>query len=555
MIKTQVRTKTQAPPRRIAQKKKLEPPSRNQGRAGEYDDEPTKKLLPVPETGAPVRPATPGEPPPGLLPFPKRPASKTTFDVFCAFWDKTLSQIQREHARWYIYRTWPVLIPEQVKDRFGKTGFQNPNCGKFSHLDPPPSLEFIRKTLGFGTYYIRFNQEAVKPFGTMFTAELEIAPVWEEFDRWPVLDVETIDQSHPSNAEYVKRLKARGILKTSEATEEEERMAEQNNETLTRTVDKLTDKVINMATTQGATPRATGDGEAAVSVQLVGLLKDQLQTQRPPQEQGTVLEHLTGLTNLAKELLPTPPNNDALVNALKETNATIIEMQNKQLERAERDAAEARQQAAEARRAIPAPKTLVEQLHELEEVEAVRARLRGTKEGAAGDANGEAAAPARGFFGVLPSILDTTKTIFALGANMLYNYTLAKTGKALDPATGAASSEPAAPDVTAALSPEEQENQRIMQSYFDHLTRIAPFLLNHVQQGKTGADFAQFVIAASNTQTFLEIAGAGRETLMELIQQYPPLWDQVKLTPVPFDKFIREFIAYKPEPPSAGRTN
>lgn len=118
--------------------------------------------------------------------------------------------------------------------------------------------------------------------------------------------------------------------------------------------------------------------------------------------------------------------------------------------------------------------------------------------------------------------------------------------------------------------PPPSEQQTAFQQGFNQImqkvVQIAPHLIRHLQKGKSGAEFAEFVIdnAAEEKADYLRVRGIA-ESLRSLgvtvpgdtdiqqfmagcqivFQQYPPLWNKVgTLPPSEIERFLADFYNY-----------
>lgn len=481
--------------------------------------------------------------------YPRTPR-KLSFDQLCEYWNQTLNTEQRERGVVYCYRHWPILEPVETTTAAGNPDFSNPCADKFSHLDPPLSLELVLKRCGLGTYSFRLNQNLKRPYGTLTNARLDT-----DRDNWnehmPIIPPDRkVDFSDPANERYKTILVSKGMLKatdTQQGAEEEMAATSVLGEIASKAFDKMG---------QPGPQVVQSDIAGGVGTELVGLLREQINVNRPPAQQGTVKEQLEGLVTLAKTMTPAPaPAADMgpYIELQRENNSLVRELMRKDVERAEAEASRAKEEAAQYRAALPQPKTVDEQWDELERAAKRFDRMTGKKEKPEEDEE-EKPSTAAGFWGgllgALPQIMKSGVELLREGNVMLYNYKLNGVGAVpLNPATGQPGTEPLAPaegeDNEPALSPEDQARMDHMQNVANQLTALASPMLSHMARNKTGADFARFVIENYGPPAFALLQNTGKETIFAMIQNYPPVWNQIAPQRLPqFQKFLDEFIGY-----------
>lgn len=482
-------------------------------------------------------------------PWPPIP-QKVSADRLFEYWN-SLTPDQRKYGTVYLYRLHPKM---QLQPWRGQ--MVNENCEKFNDEDGPLSRDVIHTKRRIGIYLIRLTQRLIKPHGQIAQAELEIRGEWTA-DNMPILDIDKLDLSHPSNAEYIRILKVRGILKPEEkepSGEGAEEMA------ATSVLGEIASKAFDKMGQQQGPQQQQSDVSGGVGTELVGLLREQINVNRPPAQQGTVKDQLEGLVTLAKTMTPAPaPAADMgpYIELQRENNSLVRELMRKDVERAEAEANRAKEEAAQYRAALPQPKTVDEQWDELERAAKRFDRMTGKKEKPEEDEE-EKPSTAAGFWGgllgALPQIMKSGVELLREGNVMLYNYKLNGVGAVpLNPATGQPGTEPLSPDSVdtdepddANLSSEDRARMEHMQTVANQLTALASPMLSHIARNKTGVDFAKFVIENYGPPAFALLQNTGKETIFAMIQNYPPVWNQIGPQRLPqFQKFLDEFIGYK----------
>jgi hypothetical protein len=80
------------------------------------------------------------------------------------------------------------------------------------------------------------------------------------------------------------------------------------------------------------------------------------------------------------------------------------------------------------------------------------------------------------------------------------------------------------------------------------LRKIEQPLLNHLKQGASGADFADWLIMSEEQGQLIydSIVEAGKASLIQLLQLHPPVWHVATSIPQRFDAFLDEFLSPPP---------
>ncbi len=474
------------------------------------------------------------------------------------YWNNTLNTAQRIFGTWYAYRLWPVMKLQQRGNKF-----VNPNCAKFSAEDGPISTDLIYGQCRIGVYLLRLLQRHTSPSGQVFMCEVEIKGSGNFNEgEMPILDTEQVDWDHPSNAEYAKICRSRGILKAEDPepqTEGAEEMAATS--VLGEIASKAFDKMGQMGQQQPA-QQSPSDISGGVGTELVGLLREQITMNRPPSQQGTVKDQLEGLVTLAKTMTPpaaAAPDMGPYIELQRQNNELVREIMKKDVERAEAEARKAREEAAQYRAALPQPKTVDEQWDELERAAKRFERMTGVKKKEPDEEENPPTTAAGfwgGLFGSLPSILKEGVNLIREGNIMLYNYHLnGSAAPPLNPATGQPGTEPLSPEVDEdaepELSPEDRVKMERMQNVVNQLSALAQPMLAHFLRNKPGGEFAKFVLENYGPQAFETVRGVegGGATILAMIQQYPPVWNQIGPARLPqFTTFVNEFMLYSGVP-------
>ncbi len=488
-----------------------------------------------------------------ILPFPPIDQNISPSKLF-DYWNNTLTTEQRRYGNVYVYRQHPRMQLEMQRGRL-----VNPYCEKFSEEDGPLSAEVIFKRRRVGIYLLRLNQKIVKPHGTIAFAELELRGKgdWNE-EEMPILEIEKVDVEYPSNKDYVRVLRSRGILK---AGEEEEDMA--GNEVLGEVIKDLSQGLRDNAKANATPTQSNDTASAAVGVRALEILERKMEREAPAGQQGTLVDTLNSLGGFIKATAPATPDFAPFLASIEKTNQMVLDLKQEEVKRAKIEADRARDEAASLRAAIPVVKTIDEQWDELERSAKRFQRMTGKQEKPESDDEPEDKSnpnTAAGFFGMLAGALPAIRGILHEVNIGLYNYKLnGSGGPPLNPATSQPGTEPLAPSQAAEpdddneppLSPADQAKMEHMQNVVNQLSALAQPMLSHLMRNKTGGEFAKFTIDNYGPQAFELVRGVegGRDTILAMIQQYPPVWNQIGPARLPqFTKFLDEFMMYSGVP-------
>jgi hypothetical protein len=500
-----------------------------------------------------LEPAAPTGAPGELLhaePYPpirKKVSPGVGFD----YWNNRLTKAQRQNGGLSVYRLWPKLQLQMWNGRL-----VNRAIDKFSEEDGVLSAESVFKRKRIGIYLIRINQTVVVPNGTvtMFEVECRGSGDWPEGEM-PDLDLDKLDLSHPSNEDYIRVLRSRGILKADKKDAEgDEEMAA--SEILGGIAKDAMDRLADRPPAQQNQQASAGD-IAGVVTPIIGLLKEQINQNKPPAQQGTVLEMVTALSNLAKANAPAAQNMEPFLELQRQNNELVRQMMEKEVERAKADAVKAREEADAYKQAIPKQKSIDEQFDELERAAKRYQRITGKKDEETEEgedaAAGSPAGGAGGWLGAAMGALPLIERIMAHGANMIYNWKLNGSGAPpLNPGTQQTDRQPAAPDTAPPVNSaaeqqqnEEEAQREIMQNVVNVLTQLEQPMMKFFLEGKTGSEFAEFTIKNYGIQTFATVGQLPKAALLNMLSQYPPVWSIVGPRIQDYTKFLDEFLNFK----------
>ena len=497
---------------------------------------------------------------------------KSSFRTLSTFWNERLTPAQRRQGTVYMYRLWPKmkLVP-------GRGRMVNENCEKFNAEDGPLTLEAIRKRRRMGIYLLRLNQRIVKPSCEISNCEVEVQGDLGNVDDMPILDIENLDIQHPSNEEYVRILRSRGIIKASDepAGEGAEEMAA--TETLGQIASTLIQDRMKQNTEQ-AQPVQADPVAGVMGGKLVDLLEKQINQSRPVEQQGTVLDMVESLVKIGTVMKPDKPDFAPFLASIDRTNQMVLDLKEKEVQRAQAEAERARTEALQFRSAIPQPLTFEEEMDRMDRWEK-RFRRRNGEVEKTGEESEEkekaAAASATGFLGILgslPLLLEKGSQIFQTYTVYRYNEKLGVGQLPINPMTGQADGQPAQPPVTVPQGPQSQpqesnEMQSAMQDILNKVETLRPFLLTAIRNQKPGGQLAKQLIEMAGEEAFEDLKvisitingpngpqqAIGKDAVWALCTNIPAIWDaeiapgvKVNQQQHRLAQFLNEFFAYSP---------
>lgn len=144
-----------------------------------------------------------------------------------------------------------------------------------------------------------------------------------------------------------------------------------------------------------------------------------------------------------------------------------------------------------------------------------------------------------------------------MGANMLYNYAAARTGQQPAPPP-AIPAQAYTPEQMAELAAGGQPTPGIEQSqpvsgdggnvYTRMLGQIKDPLLRSLENAEAGeeahagADFAYLLIQWNGRMGYDALRELGKDTIINLLRTYPPIWNEVVRVPQKFNVFLDGFM-------------
>lgn len=540
------------------------------------------------------------------------PRTRQPSELFA--WVDEQKDFIKSRLMWYVYRDWPIIsISERGRD--GKIK-QTKRIDKIMGEESFRGMDDVLRRYGSGDYRLFLNDQVQlrKPIAVITLRNIR------DSDQPPVIDHKTLVVSDPANKAYIIFLQSRGIevpgadpIGGTTTDEEENEMNVKVTERLMDTVDNLTEKnqelaerVANAAGQREERPPSASNIEAETVRNSIGIITHAAQTgmemlktmntemSRESSKTVNPITNFREILTLVTDVLPKPDNT--VVEALLKSNA---ELQKEMRTRQETEMQALREEMRE-RRVVVAedqkPKTMVEQMKEFLELKTVaqelgmlpKDKLPSDEDEAHGRRNRDddednEEVKEKGVMkflnGTLPSLITGAATLFGLGANMLHNLAVSRTGQgtpesptavmtAMQPqpqqaqiptqiqATAMQSnvvSMPSGQPTTSHITSGAVDQSQVLAQVHGFLAQIQNALLAHFFGDQTtGATFASWMITEGTgaqptqrgRQTYDFMREQGKESIVASIQTYPPIWDQVKAVPSKFDMFLDDFLDY-----------
>lgn len=493
----------------------------------------------------------------------------------------------------YVYRHWPVVRrfkPNDPKDK-GTTQIDKLTVGEAPH-----TLDDMLHRYGSGDYTILANDQVVLK---KTITRCNITGLRDEHHP-PVVDLDTLVLTDPTNASYLKDLRLRGVHipgdPESQSQSEGEDMAAVTE--LTRTVENLTDKVVRVSERamerqeQSAPPQAPlpVDADAAQKGMAIvakgaemaqGMIKSALdRASELTTKQADPLALLQAAVGFAEKIVPKPDGTMAEVIKMfsdreKLLTDHLFQLQAERIASTERQIELLRSQPAAQSQAPGSvlnstPQTMPEMLRQLREV---RGELKDIL-GVGGEEDKGDSGP--GWVQHLPLILTGITVVGGMIANVIHNWAVARTGigapaapppPQMDPQTAEQLSAsgvqvpgsvpgpvgvprqsggpgPQAPPPNVRTQSQPQSQEEIMRGYHMLLSQLEHPLLDSLNQGDTGYDFAGKMIEWQGRMVYDALREQGKDVLITIIRTYPPIWNVVVTIPQRFDLYLDEFLSY-----------
>lgn len=543
--------------------------------------------------GRPRKWPTPGEDDDGmrgLATFPK-PAyfhfrdecSETSGkpNSFFKYWKKVHDDPGlRDRIVVYVYRNWPVL----------KDGRR-----QLDKLGEPIQMEELQLRYGAGDYHLKMNDAGMK-YKTV--AICTAKGFRDEANHPPVFELDALEVNDPLNKSFIERLRSRGVRVPGDpgyiGPEEKEREKESDDmaqaevvRTVAESFENMQERMMqvvkeNRPQTPVETPEAKAQMKAMDIVAQGVEFRDRMMEKvmekmaSPASEKADPIAQITAIMTLMKELRP-PENtqtseilktmSDRMMEQEKRFHEQMFKMQSDRIEILEgqlkrRDSEERQVQAQ-----VERPKTLVEQIKEMQEMKEVMREVLGIEEGGGSSTTSS-------LVDNLPTIIQGLALLGSVVVSGMHNLAILKTGQGVPVP-------PPGPDKI--LTPDQQEAVRSagfdmppqpnpgtpnaayqgqpgdpnmpispFAQYHGFVEKMRPSLLKYFQEGSSGAEYAEALIEladgglfgpeATGRQIYDMLQEKGIELIGALIRSYPPVWNVVKETPKKWEKFLGEFF-------------
>jgi hypothetical protein len=525
------------------------------------------------------------------MPFPSPKSSTLSFAELCEYYNALRALPIASHAKLYVQRWWPVLLPVETLDDFGNVKDSFPNDVKIVAEDGPLSQQLILQLAGVGEYRFRLN-DTRRPWkqSTVVFSELEVTDpsLWTLHP--PIIDPKRLDLEAKRNQAYIKFARAHSYL-PREGEEEKEKVEMANVAAIDSVLeDSRRERARADAIQKELLERAEREAKEA---------KDANKAQPATAKTGAAaeLESIGNvITSLATAIKPAP--DTSLSDYLKlqtEREKTEREREKQDRESAREDAKAERKRADDLQAQIladlkeankpapagaavtpPTPKTDVDLLEEMVKKQELMKRLTGRGGSAAEEVTEKPsnidkwleAAPILG--PIVQSFVQGIFQTFHFGLQtwqtISYNNALAKNGEPKPPMTAEKPPEPGKPMQPQGPppTPEQQAQAQQMPLILAAVAQIIGPLQRALNNSKTGDEFAESMIdftadgradydkvrnvAETLTRLGMQVPGApGVEQFKNaagyLFQQFPAFWNKVGPLPT-FGAFLEEFYDY-----------
>lgn len=445
--------------------------------------------------------------------------------------------------------------------------------------DPEDYLEETMKQLGSGGWHVILNE--VNVHGLLMEGYYSAV----DFDKYPVkIDLRTLIRGDKKNEDYIRWLGVNGIKtpwdNPNAREEEEDEMA--NSDALKVVVDVLKDQSqsamettreladVRVEAAQAEVERAReelnerGDKRASAESESIRLVtdvaRDMVSMAREDRHRET---NPIEMLKAAVELVRPPADNSgisALVEAVKDSNAKLVEINTKQLEfcqsmvmRKNPDGTWSNDPQQRNSGGIEEELTRFQKLADLfgyqkqgqqvavqQEREPPQPRGKSFWEGMAEH-------PVEVFAGIT--------TLMTLGANIVFNLMGGK-GNATSPAEALQRTQQPSPTVHPQPQQPQNRDPKDLNSWRGFIPSIEKGIRAHffgTSNGLNGLSFAQWILSnmtggaenESGRKAYNSIkANLGVVGFKTLIEAHPPLWNDLKDTPDQYMKFLEDFFTY-----------
>lgn len=551
-----------------------------------------KRGGPRPNSGRPRKPFDPNkiintrEAPSRALILPTPPKQWFTKpEEFFTYWRSIKDPDLAGRIKVYVYRDWPVCdfrkfdVPGGKKSSINVDTIEGP-CPDL--IEPSHWKDGILKMWGSGDYRMMFNELATN------RAQCVNITARDNVNFPPILDLRYLCENDPANKDFVRWARSTGRLQNEMEQREDEDMAANAESTLalTDTIKDLTRELIdNNSRPQPQAPPPPMSENSRAAVTGMEMLKDTMTTalgmvknlanERTAVAASNPLDDATRLIEIAKSLAPQPAPLD---NSMQMMLQSLLDQANKRTDRLEA-IIEGLRAGPQAQVQATAPKSLLDQIAELKGIKETIGDLFGggsenrTRNGTGDDDEGSGKLSTfDSIIKILPKVMEAGVVISGNAAQMMRSaapttprpqavtYTQTPQG-GYTPNPGLPPGMQPKPDAQAIQQPMQVAVDNTTSTpapldptltpYFAFLDQIKPAFLHHLKEQLGGDMFADWLVNSreDGKLIYAQITDAGMDNLIELLRQYPPIWDVASMIPQRFSKFMDDFMDYGKDDP------
>jgi hypothetical protein len=480
----------------------------------------------------------------------------------------------------YVGRTWPVLkyitVDEKNATKMAGEEVEQNYIDKVGGQGIFKKIQDLEDRYGAGDYKLIVTDNVVEK---RKIAEAYIREGWRDIRAHPPSDrridkPESLEMAEKSNQSYIAYLKGKGLL--PEQQESRGKEADMEQATALNRMAGLVERVVDRA----QAPREDGGKSADVVAEAAKqgfaiMAKAQEMAQATVQASKT--EAVDPMANMERMIgfvdkVRPPQQTDSgmmgmFMTQIMEMNKTIMGIQNERIAFAEKMVMEMRSNpqvgaggGGGVAGAAPGGGDALES--GLERVFKIAERLGLKMPGARAAA--EAVDTKAGIIEALPDILTAANGLFATGVNAYQAFVYQQAIQ-----RGAVvQMQPPQPMPMPTPAPTPQPNQATPQAipsgagpvegeaaaagddgYLDFMRLITRPVLNHINRGLGGDQFAEFLIDLTDVATYEQIKAQGGETFSMALNTFEPIAREIRGKDLVVRKFVDEFMKYDPDNP------
>ena len=521
--------------------------------------------------------------------FPQPTAKTLSHPEFCEYWNDLIKRPESKYARLFVRRWFPYLLPEEQETTSGMKREAFPSEETLKNDFGPLSEQTLLEKVGVGDYTIRLN-DTRRPFDLATVVHCEKWITRRDFEHYPPqFDIPRLDWNNEGNRVYIKFAQSRGILRHDDDRQKDESdMA--NEQVVTQLLQQnkvLTDQVVNAKAAPPPSPPAvpvktdSGDGGAVKAVADLAIAA--LNRASQPANGSDPMKMVEGIAGVVNTLMPKPDtsSSDLAKEVVKESaaaNERVFKMQETAINEL-REQIRAKNEPVAVAPVVPPPPppTLAQQFQEMETLMGAAKRIaRGG--GTAPEEEEHKPSSIDKWLDAAPIIAPVISQIiggfFQMGTFALttwqqvsYNAALAKNGsEPKPPTTMEKAPEPGKPLAPQGPTPtaEQQAQQIQWNTIMASIHALAPYLIDSLDDGESGAEFAEFIIKRApekrtsyerikhlaDSLTMIGIQVPGDSDLAKFtnatrycFERIPNLWAKVGTLPT-MSQFLAEFFNY-----------